>query len=87
MKLNPSVNIELISHTDARGEKEYNQFLSEKRAASARDYLQLKGIDVKRIKFSGKGEAEIRNHCLDGIQCSDEEHNFNRRTEVIILSK
>ncbi|NNE26848.1 MAG: OmpA family protein, partial [Saprospiraceae bacterium] len=84
---NPNVRIELVAHTDARGYSEYNQNLSKKRASAAKDYLILKGIDAQRIKFNGKGETEIRNHCKNGVQCSDEDHNYNRRTEVIILSK
>ncbi len=77
-----SMEVELIAHTDARGVAEYNQQLSEARAFAARDYLFRNGIAAHRIKTIGRGESEIRNHCTNGVSCSDEEHQFNRRTEV-----
>jgi outer membrane protein OmpA-like peptidoglycan-associated protein len=80
----PSMEIDLIAHTDARGDKAYNQALSEQRAASAKQYLVKKGIAANRIQGIGKGESELRNKCADGVDCSDEEHQFNRRTEVVI---
>ncbi len=80
----PSMEIDLIAHTDTRGDKAYNQALSEQRAASAKQYLVKKGIAANRIQGIGKGESELRNECTDGVDCSDEEHQFNRRTEVVI---
>ena len=82
----PSMKIELISHTDSRGDWLYNQKLSLQRAQSAKKYLIDKGIAFDRIMALGYGESQIRNHCLDGIDCSEEEHAFNRRTEVRIMS-
>ncbi len=84
MKLYPSMEIELVAHTDSRGGEAYNLDLSLKRAESAKRYLVQKGIDASRIKAFGMGEAEIRNHCVDGVPCTDEEHQYNRRTEVRI---
>ncbi len=81
----PSMDIELVSHTDARGDAKYNLSLSQRRSASAKQYLVSQGIDPKRIKTVGRGEKDIRNHCLDGVRCSDEEHEYNRRTEVRVL--
>ena len=82
MQQYPSMEIELIAHTDARGDATYNQNLSKERALSAKDYLSRKGIAASRVKASGRGEDDIRNQCLDGVQCTDEEHQYNRRTEV-----
>lgn len=82
MKTFPEMEIELISHTDSRGSRNYNQSLSESRSRSAKDYLVARGIEADRIKASGKGESKIRNRCIDGVACSEEEHQFNRRTEV-----
>ncbi len=81
----PSMEIELIAHTDSRGDWLYNQKLSLQRAISARNYLVDKGISEQRIKALGYGESQIRNHCFDGVPCSDEDHQYNRRTEVRII--
>ncbi|MBK8700855.1 MAG: OmpA family protein [Saprospiraceae bacterium] len=85
MTNNPTMRIQLSSHTDARGNALYNKQLSELRAASAKAYVVSKGIDGDRIITLGFGETRIRNHCLDGVQCSEEEHLYNRRTEVLVI--
>lgn len=82
----PGMKIELAAHTDTRGTAAYNQQLSEKRAASTKRYLVNKGIAAFRIQTVGYGESFPRNHCLDGISCSEEEHAFNRRTEIKVIS-
>jgi outer membrane protein OmpA-like peptidoglycan-associated protein len=82
MKQYPSMEIELAAYTDSRGNDKYNLDLSLKRAESARRYLMQKGIAERRIKAFGFGEAKIRNRCTDGVICSEEEHQYNRRTEV-----
>ncbi len=81
----PGMEIELIAHTDARGTEAYNLALSLKRAEAARQYLIEKGIDPGRIQAFGFGESQLRNHCADGVPCTEEEHAYNRRTEVRIL--
>jgi outer membrane protein OmpA-like peptidoglycan-associated protein len=80
MKENP-VNVELGSHTDSRGSKEYNLDLSQKRAESAVRYIVLQGIDASRITAKGYGESQLINRCSDGVRCSEAEHQANRRTE------
>ena len=84
LKSYPEVEIELSSHTDSRGDKNYNQTLSQKRAESAVKYLTDRGIAANRIKAVGYGEAQPRNRCVDGVKCSEVEHKINRRTEVKI---
>lgn len=81
LKENPKVKIEIISHTDAQGDDNSNLVLSQKRSISVLNYLVVKGIDKARIKATGKGESVIRNRCINGVDCSDKEHEFNRRTE------
>lgn len=78
----PSMEVELTAHTDSRGNDQYNLELSLKRAESAKRYLIQKGIPSRRIKAMGLGETQIRNRCADGVECTDEEHQYNRRTEV-----
>lgn len=85
MKANPLMHIELTSHTDSRGEKNYNQTLSQKRADAAISYIISKGISKNRLKAKGYGESRLTNDCKDGVNCNDEEHAQNRRTEIQIL--
>jgi peptidoglycan-associated lipoprotein len=86
LKDNPKVNIELSSHTDCRGTSPYNQKLSERRAKSTAKYLTERGIKSKRIKSKGYGEEKLVNNCADGVPCSTEEHQENRRTEFKVTS-
>ena len=83
MKENP-VTVELGSHTDSRGSKEYNVDLSQKRAESAVRYIILQGVDADRITAKGYGESMLINHCTDGVPCSPREHQANRRTDFKI---
>ena len=78
---NPKVKVEITSHTDANGDDKANLELSVKRAFAVADYFIKAGILPSRIKTQGKGESEIRNRCINGISCSDREHEYNRRTE------
>lgn len=81
----PDLVIELSSHTDARGSDPYNMKLSQRRANSAKQYLVDKGATAERIKAVGYGETQILNDCLNDIECSEEDHQYNRRTEFKIL--
>ncbi|MEO1260741.1 MAG: OmpA family protein [Bacteroidota bacterium] len=82
MKKYPTLEIELGSHTDARGSDEYNRDLSQRRAQAAVDYIISKGISVTRITARGYGEYILVNRCRNGVNCSDAEHQDNRRTEI-----
>ncbi len=81
----PNMVIELSSHTDSRGSDSYNLDLSQRRANSAKAYLVDRGINEDRIVAVGYGETRILNHCTNGVNCSDEEHQLNRRTEFTII--
>lgn len=81
MRENPMVKLEVVSHTDAQGEDKGNLLLSEKRSKAVIDYLILNGVHQSRLKALGMGEKEIRNRCGNGVDCSDKEHGYNRRTE------
>ncbi|MFK7810512.1 MAG: DUF2225 domain-containing protein [Saprospiraceae bacterium] len=82
----PTMVIELSSHTDAQGRDGYNKLLSQRRAQSAMDWLTKRGIEKERIKPVGYGETQIRNNCTNDVECTDEEHEFNRRTEFKIIA-
>jgi outer membrane protein OmpA-like peptidoglycan-associated protein len=86
LKQYPELSIELTSHTDTRGSAEYNMELSEKRSESSKSYLVLLGVDASRITTKAAGESSPRNKCVDGVPCSEEEHQYNRRTEVRITN-
>lgn len=79
------LKIELSAHTDSRGSSAYNQRLSQARAQSCVDYLLTQGVKSPQIRAHGYGETQLVNHCKNGVKCSEEEHQENRRTEVKIL--
>ncbi|NNF18373.1 MAG: OmpA family protein [Flavobacteriaceae bacterium] len=82
----PSMVIKIESHTDSRGPKVYNTYLSDKRAKSTRDYLVSQGIDPKRIESAiGYGENRLLNNCDGSVRCSSQQHQLNRRSEFIIV--
>lgn len=78
---NPNLSFELSSHTDSRATDVYNLVLSEARAKSAVDYLIRSGVNEKRIVARGYGEKQLVNRCKDGVECTEDEHQANRRTE------
>lgn len=86
MRDNPTLKIELSSHTDSRGSDAYNMALSQRRAQSAVDYLVSHGIARERMVAKGYGETRLVNHCTDGVPCSRTEHQANRRTEITVLA-
>jgi outer membrane protein OmpA-like peptidoglycan-associated protein len=86
MERYPSLQIEMGAHTDSRGTEEYNLDLSLRRAESAKEFLLQRGIAADRIRTVGYGESQPRNHCVDGVECNDEEYLLNRRTEVKVLN-
>jgi len=79
------INVELGSHTDCRGSFEYNDKLSQSRAESAVNYIISTGIDKSRIAAKGYGERQLTNACVDGVKCTPEEHQANRRTEFKVI--
>lgn len=81
-----SLIIEVRSHTDSRGDAGYNRELSSRRAKSVANYLISKGISRSRISSRGMGESMLLNSCTDGVICTDEEHQRNRRTEFKVVA-
>lgn len=71
---NPTLEIELGSHSDARGSTSSNLRLSDRRAKASADYIVSQGIDPLRIVGKGYGETTILNRCGDGVKCSEDEH-------------
>ena len=81
MEDNPNIVIELSSHTDSRASGRYNLVLSDKRARAAVEYIISKGIARKRITAKGYGETKLINECKNNVDCTEEKHQENRRTE------
>jgi len=84
LQQNPQISIELASHTDCRGNDEYNMNLSQKRAESVVQYLISKGIDSQRLSAKGYGESMPVEKC-NCTDCTEEQHQRNRRTTFKIL--
>lgn len=86
LQLNPSLRIQLASHTDCRGSTKYNEDLSQKRAQSVVNYLISKDIDPGRLEAKGFGKNQLRADCICS-RCSEDEHQKNRRTTFAILEE
>lgn len=85
MEKYPSLKIQVNSHTDSRGPATYNLWLSQKRAESTINYMISKGISADRLASEGFGETKLINNCYDGVKCTSQQHDLNRRSEFIIL--
>ena len=82
---NTKMVVELAAHTDALGNTQANKQLSDRRAEAVKRYLIRSGVDKSQLKSIGWGESQIRNGCIDGVECSDGAHSENRRVEVRII--
>ncbi len=87
MKQYPTLKIDVRSHTDSRGGDAYNMRLSQRRNQSTRDYIVSRGIDASRLIGAGYGETRHVNKCSNGVKCSEEEHQLNRRSEFIVIER
>lgn len=80
----PEMEVDLLTHTDTRGDASLNMELTVERAKNAKIYLEHLGVSGNRVNPIGKGETEPRNRCTEGVECSDKEHQQNNRIEVKI---
>lgn len=86
MRQYPDLLLDVRSHTDSRGNDAYNLALSERRAQATVQWMIERGIDSNRLTGMGYGETRLLNACSNGIPCTDEEHQLNRRSEFIIVN-
>jgi len=86
MTENPTIMIEIVSHTDIRGKGPYNLRLSGRRAIIVYDYLFRKGISGDRLSYSGFGEIDPKSGCDVEADCPEKEHQIDRRTDFRIVS-
>ncbi|WP_418513965.1 OmpA family protein [Corallibacter sp.] len=80
----PKLKIHIESHTDSRGRDAYNLKLSERRAQSTLQWFYDKGVSNSRLSARGYGESQLINQCENGVECTEEEHQLNRRSMFII---
>ena len=85
MKEHPTMKVDVRLHTDSRGSDKYNLALSERRAKSTIKWIVSHGIKKNRITGKGYGETQLVNGCSNGVPCTEEEHQANRRSEFIIV--
>jgi outer membrane protein OmpA-like peptidoglycan-associated protein/tetratricopeptide (TPR) repeat protein len=83
---NPSMKLDIRSHTDSRATFKYNEALSDRRAKSTIQWLIKNGIDKNRLTGKGYGETQLVNKCADDVPCTEAEHQENRRSEFIITA-
>ena len=86
MKEHPTMKIDVRSHTDSRQTHKYNEKLSDRRAKSTIAWMIGQGIEAKRLTGRGYGETQLINKCSDDVECTEDEHQANRRSEFIIMS-
>ncbi len=82
----PAMKLDIRSHTDSRATYQYNEALSDRRAKSTIQWLIKNGIKADRLTGKGYGETQLVNKCSDGVPCTEEEHQMNRRSEFIITA-
>lgn len=87
MQKRPEIKVEINSHTDSRASDEFNLDLSQRRAKAVVDYLVSRGIKRSRLVYNGYGETQLVNHCGNGVDCPEELHAKNRRTEFRVLPR
>jgi outer membrane protein OmpA-like peptidoglycan-associated protein/tetratricopeptide (TPR) repeat protein len=88
LEQNPTMEIDVRSHTDCRQTAKYNLALSDRRAKSTMTWLVEKGINKSRLTAKGYGESQLVNNCgcepTNESTCTEEQHQANRRSEFII---
>jgi outer membrane protein OmpA-like peptidoglycan-associated protein len=84
LKIFPDFELHINSHTDSRASNSYNERLSKNRSINAKRHLVSQGIDADRIHIEWKGEEELLEPCPDGVYCSEDQHQKNRRSELYL---
>ncbi|WP_411768205.1 OmpA family protein [Winogradskyella sp. A3E31] len=87
LKEYPMLKVDIRSHTDSKGRDAYNEALSQRRNEATKNYMiTVGGISKDRITGKGYGESQLVNKCKNGVTCTPEEHEQNRRNEFIVIS-
>jgi outer membrane protein OmpA-like peptidoglycan-associated protein len=80
IQANPGTTIQIVGHTDSDGSAEFNQQLSQGRAAAVGDVLAGQGVPYARMQTFGRGENQPVASNLN-----EEGKRQNRRVEIVIL--
>lgn len=78
----PDMEVLVKGHTDIRGNANYNQRLSERRANSVAKYINANGSQSTQVSSKGYGESKPKIDCTDG--CNEKDHAQNRRTDIVL---
>ena len=81
---NPTVELTLHIHTDARKSDRLNLLLSKRRAALLQEELEERAVRPEQYQFEMRGEADILNGCIDGVECTKREHAINNRVTLVV---
>ncbi len=92
LKSHPKISLEISSHTDSRGNDQFNLKLSQRRAESAMNYILEQNINSEQISFRGAGETNLvysDDYIKKNAKTTQETeafHQKNRRTVLKITS-
>jgi len=89
IRAHPDRQVRIEGHTDSKGKESYNQRLSERRAASVRDWLVgVEGLQQTRFLVAGFGESRpaAPNEKPDGSDDPDGRQQ-NRRVEIVVMKQ
>ena len=81
----PNLKIDVRSHTDSRADDTYNMSLSQRRNDATIKFIIDQGISPSRLTGKGYGETQLTNPCENGADCSEIQHQLNRRSEFIVV--
>ncbi len=87
MQQNPEMFLKIEGHTSSRGTDADNQQISERRAASVRDYMISRGVESERLSSVGYGESQLLNECGNEVKCTEEEHSLNNRVSFNLVDQ
>lgn len=87
LKRNSSLVVKINGYCDSRGSEAHNNALGLRRANSVKAYMLDKGIAQSRILSARSyGETNLSNDCSDGVECSEQEHQMNRRVQFDVIN-
>ena len=79
--------VEISGHTDSKGSDNYNQDLSEKRAAAVSTWFTENGVDPDMITALGYGETRpVANNEIDGAD-NPQGRSLNRRVDIKVVTE
>jgi len=82
LKENPNLTVKLNAYASARGDKDHNMRLSQRRVDGAAKYLKRNGISSSRYSTKAHGAAAEDDKCGDDEECLEAMHRLNRKTEI-----